>query len=1197
LVGLLLVATPALALRVPEGGETPAGPRAYCLATWDNSYLYLAANVEDPMLAGTSTEPMSSPWSDDSVEFALEVHRGDTRIATTRVTVSAAGGFYIQSLGREGVWRADPSWITPKPPSFHILKVAVVTDGTLNNSNDVDRGYTVEMAIPWDLLGGPPQADPLTAARFNFVCRTQGEGEATASWASGLKTEAELGDPSKWGAMLFSPAAVAPETQPDVMIAPRARSRSPMVDGKLEAGEWLNAARIFVVKPAAQFVPGPPATRPGGGVSGNLVMALYYYWYQADPRSPPQAGSHVRAEDGRWALTDQPREAAGPWMSYDRASWHKEQLEQLQQAGVDVILPVYRGDPASRATYALRGLDALVEALKEVEAAGHSHPLVGLYVDTEALAQVAGPDLTTPAAQQQLYGMIREFYERIPPSFRAGMGAKQPGTPILLGSAAPFTAWDGGFFDYCNQAFARDFAGGRLTWLADPGWDKTGLTGIEGFPSVEVSGGLRYSEAGAVSVVTLSPGFDPSGLPGGASPIRSRGDGRAYSADWTKAAGLRAGGVLLVSWNDFGSATEIAPSRQYGFQYLDLTRRYATQLAGRGRRLRLCQSTVPETLVPGRSYDVELIIENVGTEDLATTAQINVEHIVTRQRDGAVVYINPVAQGLRILAGQTVRVPLRLKAETTKGSPLAKGEYEFSLRVVRHGIPILRSTWAKTELARVTIPFKVGDAPERRARFLATTTHTRLAAGARYPVRVTLRNDGSRPWPADRVKLGYHWYRVRDDLAATSAARAQLIGEGLRAKLPQTVKVGQQVSVEAWVETATANGPLAVSEPGPGWHYQIGWDLVDLSAEAPARQSLGAGGSAKAEGDDGWFAGRGGAAYNETVEVVAADPGPRFVDSDSPKTMAAGAAAQIRLVLKNTGPAAWPADTSRVTYHWYYWDGTEARWEGEKTPLTAPVNPGDSTMVMAALRGPAAPGWYWLMWDFEVDGRCVSTLPSTRSGDSLRQAVQVTGGRLEWIPLDKMVNIVASTSDLKRSEGDLDGRGDSFPAEMMPPDLSGAEAYPSGYYTPAKTSADITFRYPAKSEGTTGAVSCRGQQVPLAGPVRILHLLGAAIGPPQPADFVLHYADGTTETQTLTMTFWLEPASPPATTALVTSHLHRGNLDWTDAAGYLHHYQLAVRDPGRALAGLELPTRPDLKIFAVTIERPQEPAIANNPHP
>ena len=73
--------------------------------------------------------------------------------------------------------------------------------------------------------------------------------------------------------------------------------------------------------------------------------------------------------------------------------------------------------------------------------------------------------------------------------------------------------------------------------------------------------------------VTVCPGFsnldwNPTGL------YRDREDQERYIRNWDAAIDLEAPTVLLTSWNEWHEGTELEPSREYGFDYLTLTRQY-----------------------------------------------------------------------------------------------------------------------------------------------------------------------------------------------------------------------------------------------------------------------------------------------------------------------------------------------------------------------------------------------------------------------------------------------------------------------------------------------------------------------------------------------------------------------------------------------------------------------------------------------
>ena len=123
----------------------------------------------------------------------------------------------------------------------------------------------------------------------------------------------------------------------------------------------------------------------------RLVMAVYRLDYNADARkAPPQ---NVWDGHGASTLSDQPMNGAGPWFSALRPQWHRQQMADLRRAGIDIALLLPRGDDPLLG----RELDALVEALKEMKAAGQDYPLLGL--------EAADPD--TPAVLSHIPAEFR----------------------------------------------------------------------------------------------------------------------------------------------------------------------------------------------------------------------------------------------------------------------------------------------------------------------------------------------------------------------------------------------------------------------------------------------------------------------------------------------------------------------------------------------------------------------------------------------------------------------------------------------------------------------------------------------------------------------------------------------------------------------------------------------------------------------
>lgn len=149
---------------------------------WDEANLYVAYWVEEPFVEGTLTERDSLIYTNNDVElfvagrdayYELEINSlgtiyevlfvwedayeksGYSRLPELGRTVDGARsfrgvGFKNHPRGpRIGFWR----WDLPG------LRTAVHVDGTVNDDSDRDRGWTVEIAIPWAGLALIAQAD------------------------------------------------------------------------------------------------------------------------------------------------------------------------------------------------------------------------------------------------------------------------------------------------------------------------------------------------------------------------------------------------------------------------------------------------------------------------------------------------------------------------------------------------------------------------------------------------------------------------------------------------------------------------------------------------------------------------------------------------------------------------------------------------------------------------------------------------------------------------------------------------------------------------------------------------------------------------------------------------------------------------------------------------------------------------------
>jgi Carbohydrate family 9 binding domain-like len=150
-------------------GTVKAAPRFRTRAKllWDDTHLYIAAEMEEPDVWGTLKERDSVIFHDPDFEVFLDPD-GDTH-RYYELEINALGtvwDLFLVTPYRDSQRAALNGW------DVRGLRSAVAVDGTLNRPGDRDRGWTVELAFPLAALGelnsgGRPPA-PGDTWRLNF---------------------------------------------------------------------------------------------------------------------------------------------------------------------------------------------------------------------------------------------------------------------------------------------------------------------------------------------------------------------------------------------------------------------------------------------------------------------------------------------------------------------------------------------------------------------------------------------------------------------------------------------------------------------------------------------------------------------------------------------------------------------------------------------------------------------------------------------------------------------------------------------------------------------------------------------------------------------------------------------------------------------------------------------------------------------
>ncbi|MCE5322946.1 hypothetical protein LLG46_06485 [bacterium] len=1103
-------------LVLPAVAEEPIKDQVKCYTTFDDTYLYVAVSVDCPDIRATHSAPNADVTGDDSVTVFVDTsEQRFSKIGPTcfSMTVSPAGGAQFRSGSDSGVLEPETIWT---------FKYGNNVQGTLNNGDDIDQGYSMEMAIPWAVMN-VNKLSPGDMMGFNLIVRRHGDKPNDfVSLSQNVKTEADVLDPAKWSKIVFANYSFGVATASwDKILSARYISRAPLINGVIADKEWHKNTSYSMDMPVpegfiyeAKFPVQP------------LIIARYEYNYQADKRkAAPVSG--ITAADGIPALIDFPIENAGPWFSYDRVQWHKQQLSDMIAAGIDVVAPLYSGDAASRAGYADKGLDCLVSALEELRAEGKPYPRVA-------------PELCLRGneSQNEAYGFIKSFFDRVPNDFRAQAQTTKPGAGklgaivLLKPDMPPLLSAS------CSEQFEKDY----------------------GCPLV-----FDSADFGAMSKVV--PGFDNCTLETNIPFLCSRMNGEFYDKQWASAVEKKSNWVLCDSWNDFSAGTDICSSRQYDGKYTDATANNSKRFHGnKDFDAQYLRVSVPPVLGSKQIAQAELEIKNIGNSPWRVSEGYALAYrwYKSGRYYGESKVRVPI--GKDVLPGETITIDAGIATVNSQGTAIADGKWELRIELIRTSDGKWLSVLGDQPLV---VPVTIGEVPEWGATWLTCKGPVMLAANQDYPVTVRVCNDGTQPWLKGTAKLGCKLYKVNYD-----GSSEEVPIKTVRCILTKDCKPGEVGEFSFDLNLAGANKkPITPSDQSEQWDYQLQFDIYN---------------------GKNWLGENGVRTLSRIVDIYEKDYGPRIVDCDLPETIDAGKTYEAKVVVRNTGAQNWDRKRTKIGYHWYYLDGSEMLWDGITTPIKQNIQPGWPIVVTAQVKAPEYDGQYVLVWDVMIDDQWLSAGPLSRGGDILPVSVEVRSGRLVFADLSGLCDVALSSPDTDRTSGDFDGKGSSFPSEMIPPDSGMTKEvkriYPTGYNWLSQDQPEgrISFMYPDKTPGTSGALACSGQKVTFeAGSYKSLHILAASTSGDTSGDISLDYAKNP-QTVSLQISDWSKGPSHGEKIGFAARHRHSHGGDEVGTPCYLYEYAVPL-DESSILAGIMLPENPDIKVVAVTLERAEAP--------
>ena len=230
----------ARAPRTPRFGAMSSGDLTLfdtrTAALWDDRHLYVAFWLEERDVWSTQEERVGLAWSDNTAEVFIAGQGAYYNLSvnpenrTTEMFVIWKDSYlrngrydvpeFDLAVHRPSVLGGDAGKDHPRGMrwvfshwQFPGLETAVQVDGTLNRRGDIDRGWTVEIAFPWQGMTRleedpiPPQGGDVW--RIGFA-RTevidQRASRYTAMWAPYPMGESDMHLPEEYPTVTFSPA-------------------------------------------------------------------------------------------------------------------------------------------------------------------------------------------------------------------------------------------------------------------------------------------------------------------------------------------------------------------------------------------------------------------------------------------------------------------------------------------------------------------------------------------------------------------------------------------------------------------------------------------------------------------------------------------------------------------------------------------------------------------------------------------------------------------------------------------------------------------------------------------------------------------------------------------------------------------------------------------------------------------------------
>ncbi|HEX6276677.1 MAG TPA: carbohydrate-binding family 9-like protein [Polyangiaceae bacterium] len=187
----------------------PVNGRAKLL--WNEQNLYVGFEVEDKDVVGGFPKTAKDPhlWTKDTVEIMADPDGDGDNQDYYEIQVGPQNLVFDSQFDKYNEPKTEPDGPFGHQDWSSALKSAVVVDGTLDKPGDEDKGYVVELAIPWKSFSKAKQVPPRHGDnwRMNFYAMQENSGVA---W-SPILGQGNFHKASRFGKVSFVDPAAVPD--------------------------------------------------------------------------------------------------------------------------------------------------------------------------------------------------------------------------------------------------------------------------------------------------------------------------------------------------------------------------------------------------------------------------------------------------------------------------------------------------------------------------------------------------------------------------------------------------------------------------------------------------------------------------------------------------------------------------------------------------------------------------------------------------------------------------------------------------------------------------------------------------------------------------------------------------------------------------------------------------------------------------